>query len=101
MVIRHVGVWSVSRLYGALSAAIGLLIGVCFALVAMLGGMAGAMSSGSGLPSSGPFAVFGVGAIILFPLLYGVLGLLGGAIGAVLYNLFAGMLGGIELETEP
>jgi hypothetical protein len=102
MVIRHVGVWSVSRLYGALSAAFGLLMGVCFALVAMLGGMAGAMrDSGTGIGSSGPFAVFGVGAIILFPLFYGLLGLLGGAIGAVLYNLFAGMLGGIELETEP
>jgi hypothetical protein len=101
MVIRHVGVWSVSRLYGALSAAIGLLIGVCFALVAMLGGMAGAMNSGSGLPSRGPFAVFGVAAIILFPIFYGILGLVGGAIGAALYNLFAGMLGGIELETEP
>jgi hypothetical protein len=102
MVIRHVGVWSVSRLYGALSAAIGLLFGVCFALVAMLGGMTGAMrDSGSGLGSGGPFALFGVSAIILFPIFYGVLGLLGGAIGAALYNLFAGMLGGVELETEP
>ncbi len=102
MVIRHVGVWSVSRLYGATSATIGLLIGACFALVAALGGMAGAMrDSGSGLASGGLGAMFGVGAIILFPLLYGVVGLAGGAIAAALYNLFAGMFGGIELETEP
>src|SRR5258708_39428239 len=102
MVIRHVRVWSVSRLYGAVSATMGLLIGACFALVAALGGMAGAMrDSGSGLGSGGPFALLGVGAIIIFPLLYGVGGLVGGAIAAALYNLFAGMLGGIELDTEP
>jgi len=45
--------------------------------------------------------MFGVGAIIFLPIFYGVLGLVAGAIGAALYNLFAGMLGGIELETEP
>jgi predicted membrane-bound spermidine synthase len=102
MVIRHVGVWSVSRLYGALSAAMGLLIGACFALVTTLGGMVGSTrDSGSVLTSGGVGAMFGVGAIIIFPLLYGVLGLVGGAIAAALYNLFAGMFGGIELETEP
>jgi predicted membrane-bound spermidine synthase len=102
MVIRHVGVWSVSRLYGALSAAMGLLIGACFALVTTLGGMVSSIrDSGSVLTSGGVGAMFGVGAIIVFPLLYGVLGLVGGAIAAALYNLFAGMFGGIELETEP
>jgi hypothetical protein len=101
MVIRHVGVWSVARLYGALSAAMGLLFGGIIALAATLGGMAGAMrESGSGL-SGGFGALFGVGAIIFLPLFYGALGLIVGAIAAALYNLFAGMLGGIELETEP
>ncbi len=101
MVIRHVGVWSVSRLYGALCAAMGLLFGAIVALAAMLGGMAGAMnSSGSSLPA-GLGALFGVGAIIFLPLVYGALGLVMGAIMAALYNLFAGMLGGIQLDTEP
>jgi hypothetical protein len=45
--------------------------------------------------------MFGAGAIILLPLFYGMLGMVMGAIGAALYNLFAGMFGGIELETEP
>jgi hypothetical protein len=45
--------------------------------------------------------MFGVGAIIFLPLFYGVLGLIGGALGAALYNLFAGLFGGIELETQP
>jgi hypothetical protein len=103
MVIRRIGVWSVSRLYGGICASMGLLIGAIFALIATVGGMAGSMSnSGSGgFASGGLGAVFGVGAIIILPLFYGVLGLIGGAIGAALYNLFAGMFGGIELETEP
>ena len=103
MVIRRIGVWSASRLYGGICAAMGLLIGAVFALISTLGGMAGAMrDSGSGaFGSAGLAAVFGVGAIIILPLFYGVIGLIGGAIGALLYNLFAGMFGGIELETEP
>ena len=101
MVIRHVGVWSVARLYGALSAAMGLLIGGIFALISLVGGAAGAFGQGADSPA-GPLAMmFGVGAIVLLPLCYGILGLCAGAIGAALYNLFAGMFGGIQLETEP
>jgi hypothetical protein len=40
----------------------------------------------------------GVGAIIVFPLLYGFLGFLAGIIGATLFNLVASMVGGIEIE---
>ncbi|HEX9365855.1 MAG TPA: hypothetical protein VF921_04465 [Vicinamibacterales bacterium] len=103
MVIRRIGVWSVSRLYGGISATMGLIIGAIFALVATLGGMAGAMrdSGSGGFASGGLGAMFGVGAIVILPICYGVIGLIGGAIGAALYNLFAGMFGGIELETEP
>ncbi len=102
MVIRRIGVWSVARLYGGICASMGLLFGAIFALIAALGGMAGAMrESGSGFGTAGLGAMFGVGAIIILPLFYGVLGVVMGAISAALYNLFAGMFGGIELETEP
>jgi hypothetical protein len=103
MVIRRVGVWSVARLYGGVSATMGLVFGAIFALVAALGGLAGTAmrESGGGFATSGLGAVFGVAAIIILPIFYGVLGLVMGAIGAALYNLFAGMFGGIELETEP
>ena len=104
MVLRRIGVWSAARLYGGLCAVLGLLFGVIFALVALAGGMAGMASDGgaggAGLVS-GPFgAIFGVGAIIALPLFYGVLGVIMGALTAVLYNLFAGLFGGIELETQ-
>jgi hypothetical protein len=101
MVIRRIGVWSAARLYGAILGCLGLLFGACFALAATVGGMAGALrNSDSGLASGALGALFGVGAIIFLPLFYGVLGVVSGAIVAALYNLFAGMFGGIEIEMD-
>ena len=39
-----------------------------------------------------PQALMGVGAVIALPILYGVMGFVIGAIGAALYNFFAGMV---------
>lgn len=105
MIIRRLGVWSVARLYGGIMGCVGLIAGIVFALIATLGGVAGAMNAdtakGAGFAIGGLGALFGVGAIVLLPICYGVLGLVSGAIGAALYNLFAGMFGGIEVEVQP
>ena len=37
---------------------------------------------------------------ILMPVIYGVMGFIGGVIGAAVYNLVARWIGGIELEVE-
>jgi hypothetical protein len=100
MIIRRVGVWSVAKLYGGISATMGLIIGACFALVAMVGGSLANARSDFGVATPGLGALVGVGAIITLPIMYGVLGLVGGAIGAGLYNLFAGIFGGIEVEVQ-
>ena len=105
MVIRRFGVWSVARLYGGMMAIAGLLAGLMFAGVAMIGGAAGlagmdAKAGGGGLAVGGLGALFGVGAIILMPICYGIIGIVTGAIGAALYNLFAGLFGGIEVDVE-
>lgn len=100
MVIRRFGVWSVAKLYGALLAAMGLLFGAIIALASLVGGASWAF--GDAQANAGPMAMmFGVGAIIVLPIFYGVLGVVMGALSAGLYNLIAGMLGGIEVETEP
>lgn len=97
MVVRRVGVWSVARIYGALSGAIGLLAGVVVALFSMVGaGLTAANSDAPGWLAP----IFGVGAIVFLPLFYGVMGILAGALTAALYNLFAGMVGGVELDIE-
>jgi hypothetical protein len=97
MVIKRVGVWSVARIYGALSAAMGLIFGCGVALFSMIGGgMAAANGDGPGW-----FApVFGAGAIVVLPIFYGVMGVIMGAISAALYNLFAGMVGGISVDVS-
>lgn len=105
MIIRRLGVWSVARLYAGIMGTFGLIGGVFFALMATVGGLAGAMASsassrGAGLAAGGLSAIFGVGAIIILPICYAIAGLIGGAIGAALYNLFAGMFGGIEVEVQ-
>src|SRR5688572_27179154 len=103
MVVRRIGVWSAARLYGGLSAVMGLLFGAIVAIVALLGGMAGAAvpdASTSGFPTGALGALFGVGAIVLLPIFYGVLGIIMGALTAALYNLFAGLFGGIELDIQ-
>jgi hypothetical protein len=105
MIVRRVGVWSVARLYGGISGVFGLLAGIVFALMATVGGLASSMNAdasakGAGFAIGGLSALFGVGAIVVLPICYGLLGLAGGALGAFFYNLFAGMFGGIEVEVQ-
>lgn len=97
MIVKRVGVWSVARIYGAMLAAFGLLVGLIIALFSLIG--ASLVSQSSGAPSwMGP--IFGIGAIVLLPLCYGLMGLLAGSVSAVLYNLFAGMVGGVEVDVQ-
>jgi len=94
MVIKSIGVMSVGKIYGVMCAVIGLLIGLVIAAAGSLGALASQEGS-----SALPFAGIGIAAVIVVPILYGIFGMIGGMISAVLYNLFAGMVGGVEIET--
>lgn len=93
MVIKRINVLKLAIFQGALMAAFGLLAGVFFlvfgSMFAKLGGGAGT----AGL-------IGGIGALIFLPILYGIIGFIGGAIGAFIYNLVASIVGGIEIEVE-
>jgi hypothetical protein len=97
MIVKSVGVWSVGRIYGTISAGMGLLFGLFVAALSVVG--AGFAGRNEGMP---PFmgSLFGVGAVILLPIFYGVLGVVMGALAAALYNVFAGMVGGIEVDLQ-
>jgi hypothetical protein len=42
----------------------------------------------------------GIGAIIIFPILYGCIGFVATLVAAWLYNVVAGLVGGIEMEIQ-
>lgn len=90
MVIRSIGALSCAKIAGALYAVIGLIVGVCLSLFALLGGFAAGDYS--------PF--FGAAAVVIFPILYGVFGFVMTLIVARLYNVFAGMMGGVEVDVQ-
>jgi uncharacterized membrane protein YdcZ (DUF606 family) len=95
MVVKRFGVLSVAKVYGALTAAMGLLFGLILAL-------ASAVGLGLSEGNQPPFiaALFGVGAVVFLPVFYGLMGVVMGALSAALYNLFAGMVGGVKIEVE-
>jgi hypothetical protein len=94
MIVRRMGPLSLAKLSATLYGLIGLLIGGVVSLVSVVGGaMAG--------NEAGPLGMlFGVAAVILLPVFYGCIGFVTSLIGASLYNLVAGWVGGIELEVE-
>ncbi len=97
MVLKRIGVMSCGKVMGALYGLMGLVIGGLFTLFSLIGAAVG-MSTGSEDAWIG--AVMGVGAVIFFPLIYGIFGFLGGLLSAFLYNLIAGSIGGLELQLE-
>ena len=96
MVIKRIGPLSVAKISFVLYAFIGLIVGACVALI----GMAGFALGDAG--RTGPFLgmALGVGAVIVMPVFYGVLGFLVALIGAAIYNLAAGIVGGVEIDVQ-
>jgi hypothetical protein len=85
--IRRFEPWQVAKIMGIIYAIVGLIFAPFVLLTS-----AWAPEGGGGL---------GTGFAILLPILYGVVGFITTAIGAALYNLIAGWIGGIELDIEP
>ncbi|HUK32239.1 MAG TPA: hypothetical protein VLV89_14070 [Candidatus Acidoferrum sp.] len=71
---------------------LGLIAGACISLISLVGGVASGLNSGGFMG-----AIFGVAAIVLFPIFYGVIGGVVGALSAVVYNLAAGWTGGLQV----
>lgn len=92
--IKSVGVLSVGKIMGILYAALGLLVVPFFLLISALGALSGERPAGFGLASAIVFTFF-------IPIMYGVIGFVGGVITAFLYNLVAERFGGIEIEFAP
>jgi hypothetical protein len=98
MVLRRIAPWSLAKILATIYGGLGLVFGVIVALASIVGaGFAHMSEAEEGMPAF-MGALFGVGAIVFLPLLYGLLGLVIGAIGAALYNLGARFVGGVQVE---
>lgn len=99
MILKRIDPISCAKVYGVICVFIGFIAGLLVAVVAWLvGQMFGA--GGGQEYSSGLSIFFGIGAVIAYPILYGVLGFVLGFLSSVIYNWIAGAIGGIELEFE-
>ena len=94
-VLKKVGVLSMAKLEAILMAIFGLVYGIFFAAVGTIASYVAGSTAVAGL-----FAGFGILSIVIFPVLFAIFGFISGAIGAFLYNLIAGWIGGIEMEFD-
>lgn len=99
--IKKVGVMSVAKFYGLMGIVVGFLIGLflTFFSVAFIG------STGTGSALAEDQAAtfvggFGILAIIIAPILYGILFFVIGAVFAFIANILLKITGGIEIELE-
>ncbi len=100
--IRRLGVLSVAKIYATVLLVVSLLISIPYGLIIIIYSLVGgsAVGGNAGFAVGGGGIVIGLLIMIGLPVMYSILGFVGGAIGALLYNLFAGIVGGIEIEVE-
>jgi hypothetical protein len=98
LTIKRLDAVSVAKLSATIYAILGLIIGGLVSIVAILGAVIPLSDDDQGARVLGIF--FGVGAVIFFPVFYGVIGFIGGLIMAGLYNLVAPRVGGVWCDVE-
>ncbi len=93
MVLRRIGPLSAAKISGVLYVVIGFIAGIFMAMMSLF----------MPTPEETGFALnlfFGFGALVFMPIFYGVMGFLAGLVGAAIYNLVAGVIGGLEMDFE-
>ncbi|NNE98999.1 MAG: hypothetical protein HKN25_08255 [Pyrinomonadaceae bacterium] len=103
--IRKLGILSVAKIYAVMMLVMSLLFSIPYGLIIIIFSLIGGAGAGSqdglaGLAVGGTGVVFGIVVMIALPIIYGILGFVMGALSALVYNIFAGMVGGIEIEVE-
>ena len=100
--IKKLGILSAAKMYALVMLAVSLIFSVPFGFIMMVSGAA-MMGNSSGISSGGGgVGAFGGGLVFMIgvPIFYTAIGFVAGAIGALIYNLFAGIIGGVEIEVE-
>jgi len=97
MTIHRVGPLSVAKVAGMLYAILGLIFGAIISLLALVGAMA-ASADEPGAAAVG--AIFGVGAVIFLPIVYGGLSFVVTLLIAALFNMTARIVGGVQIDVS-
>jgi hypothetical protein len=97
MIIRRVVPMSAAKIAATLYALMGLIFGAIISIIALAtGGAFSALGGGGGMAGM----LFGTAAIVILPIIYACFGFIFVLIGAALYNLVAGWVGGIQFEVQ-
>jgi hypothetical protein len=86
MVLHRIGPLSAAKAVAVLYAIFGLIVGAFISVAALF------RTDGGGAP------MWGVAAVVFFPVLHGVGGFIVALITAWLYNVVGGAVGGVELD---
>jgi len=92
-VLKRIGPGSAFKVGLVTYAFLGLIFGAIFSLISLV---AAPFAHGARTPFAGAF--LGIGAVIFFPIFYGIIGGVFAAIGALIYNLVARWVGGLEVD---
>ena len=95
MILKKINVWSMAKVYGILMGIMGLILELFSGIFSLVFSQ---IPYQDGI--NPPFAALGPASIIVFPIVYAVMGVIVGAITALIYNLAAKLVGGIELEFD-
>ena len=95
MIVKSVGALSLGKVLGVMYLGIGVIIGAVFSAITAMGFAFGAQEE-AGLVG----LLFGLGAILIFPIFYGACGLVGGIVGAAIYNVVSSIIGGVEIDVQ-
>lgn len=91
--IKRIGVFSAAAMLGGVYALFGLILGGIVTVMSLVGSTMGGQGGIRSL-------LFGMGAVVVLPVIYGLAGFIGGSISACIYNVVAGAFGGIDVELE-
>lgn len=92
--VRKIGVLSMAKIAAILYGVMGVFAGIVVAIISVFS----SVFAPNDLPQF--FSLLGIGAIVLFPIIYAILGFVIGAIAALIYNVVANIVGGVEIDLE-
>ena len=90
--IKRIGVFSLARLLAFIYFFLGIVFGIIFGFFILLGVVFARETSMS--------VFLGLGIAVMMPVFYGALGFLFGALGGVLFNWAASLIGGLQIELD-